>query len=390
MTTHNTFGRTPNSANKANNAAAMPMANTPASSAETSASEGAKSKQKRKKRAHQNQLVIFLNFCFTMFIFALVALGGVVYLGQQRFEAPGPLVEEASYVVRPGASLGQIAGALETRGIITNATIFELGTRASGNTTALKTGEYAFEPGASMRQVMQTIVSGRSVQFGITVVEGTTVYNVFQRIAANEAFSGELPATLPPEGSLLADTKLFDRGTQRSVVVDRLMAAQTALVEEIWATRQPDLPLANINEFVTLASIVEKETGIGAERAQVASVFINRLRRGMRLQSDPTIIYGIFGGQGKPSDRPIYRSDIDTPTEYNTYTIDALPPGPIAIPGRAALEAVANPADTDYLFFVADGTGGHVFARTLDEHNANVAKWRQIERERQQAQETQQ
>lgn len=389
MTTHNTFGRTPNSAGKGDNVVALQQANAQPQDAQSQTNASGKTKDKRKKRAHQSQLVIFLNFCFTMFIFALVALGGLVYLGQQRFEAPGPLAAETTYVVRPGASLGQIAGALETRGIISNATIFELGTRAAGNTTALKTGEYAFEPGASMRDVMQTIVSGRSVQFGITVVEGSTVYTVFQRIAANEAFTGELPAQLPPEGSLLADTKLFDRGTPRTEVVNRLMAAQTALVEEIWATRQPDLPLANINEFVTLASIVEKETGIGAERAQVASVFINRLRRGMRLQSDPTIIYGIFGGQGKPSDRPIYRSDIDTPTEYNTYTIDALPPGPIAIPGRAALEAVANPADTDYLFFVADGTGGHVFARTLDEHNANVAKWRQIERERQQAQENQ-
>ncbi|MGB7431568.1 MAG: endolytic transglycosylase MltG [Ahrensia sp.] len=388
MTTHNTFGRTPNSAGKGENVVPMQQANAQPQATESQASAKHNTKEKRKKRAHQSQLVIFLNFCLSMVIFALVGLGALIYLGKQRFEAPGPLVAETNYVVRSGASLAQIAGALETRGVISNATIFEFGTRASGNTTALKSGEYAFEAGASMRDVMQTIVSGRSVQFGITVVEGTTVYTVFQRIAANEAFSGELPAQLPPEGSLLADTKLFDRGTPRTEVVDRLMAAQTALVEEIWATRQPDLPLADVNEFVTLASIVEKETGVGAERAQVASVFVNRLRRGMRLQSDPTIIYGIFGGEGKPSDRPIYRSDIDTPTEYNTYTIDALPPGPIAIPGRAALEAVANPDDTDYLFFVADGTGGHVFARTLDEHNANVAKWRQIERERQQEQET--
>lgn len=381
MTTHNTFGRTPNSAGKADNV--VPM--TAPQNAEPATGK-VKSKKTRTKRVHQSQLVIFLNFCFTILVFGLIGLGALMYVGKQRFEAPGPLAQETNYVVRTGASLGQIAGALESRGIIANATIFELGTRASGNTTALKSGEYAFEPGASMESVMQTIVDGRSVQFGITVVEGTTVYNVFERIAANEAFTGELPSELPPEGSLLADTKLFDRGTPRTEVVERLRVAQAALVDEIWATRQPDLPLADVNEFVTLASIVEKETGIGAERAQVASVFINRLRRGMRLQSDPTIIYGIFGGQGKPSDRPIYRSDIDTPTDYNTYTIDALPPGPIAIPGRAALEAVANPDETDYLFFVADGTGGHVFARTLDEHNANVAKWRQIEREREQQQ----
>src|SRR5690606_27568055 len=157
---------------------------------------------------------------------------------------------------------------------------------------------------------------------------------------------------------------------------------QKALVEGIWERRAPDLPVEDINQFVTLASIVEKETGRGDERSRVAAVFINRLRNGMRLQSDPTIIYGIFGGEGKPADRPIYRSDIDTPTDYNTYTINGLPPGPIAIPGRASLEAVANPSETDDLYFVADGSGGHAFAKTLEEHNQNVARWRRLEQER--------
>lgn len=169
---------------------------------------------------------------------------------------------------------------------------------------------------------------------------------------------------------------------KRQEVIDRLTADQKALVESVWARRSADLPIDDINEFVTLASIVEKETGRADERSRVASVFINRLRKGMRLQSDPTIIYGIFGGEGKPADRPIYRSDIDTPTPYNTYTINGLPPGPIAIPGRASLEAVANPSKTEDLYFVADGTGGHVFAATLEEHNENVARWRRIERER--------
>ncbi|MEN0002209.1 MAG: endolytic transglycosylase MltG, partial [Pseudomonadota bacterium] len=164
--------------------------------------------------------------------------------------------------------------------------------------------------------------------------------------------------------------------------ISRMQAQQERLVAEIWERRRSDLPIETVEEFVTLASIVEKETGVAEERPRVASVFINRLNRGMRLQSDPTIIYGIFGGEGKPADRPIYRSDIDTPTDYNTYTIPALPPGPIAIPGRASLEAVANPAQTTDLFFVADGTGGHAFAETLEEHNRNVARWREIERQR--------
>jgi UPF0755 protein len=168
---------------------------------------------------------------------------------------------------------------------------------------------------------------------------------------------------------------------ERQAVLDKLMADQRQLVQDIWERRDPDLPLNDINEFVTLASIVEKETGRADERPRVAAVFVNRLRKGMRLQSDPTILYGLFGGEGRPADRPIYQSDIEKPTPYNTYTIDALPPGPIANPGRAALEAVANPSETDDLYFVADGTGGHVFAATLEEHNANVARYRAFQRQ---------
>jgi UPF0755 protein len=205
----------------------------------------------------------------------------------------------------------------------------------------------------------------------------------FRRIEETEELSGEMPEEIPEEGSLAADTIRFTRGMERQEVVDRLMADQEALVESIWERRAPDLPIDDINEFVTLASIVEKETGRADERSRVASVFINRLERGMRLQSDPTILYGIFGGEGKPSDRPIYRSDIDKPTPYNTYAINGLPPGPIANPGRESLEAVANPSQTDDLYFVADGTGGHVFATTLEEHNENVARWRQVQREQQ-------
>jgi UPF0755 protein len=191
-----------------------------------------------------------------------------------------------------------------------------------------------------------------------------------------------MPAAMPVEGSLVADTQRFTRGTTRQSIVTKMLSAQKKLVEDIWARRTTDLPISTIDEFVTLASIVEKETGKSDERSRVASVFINRLRKGMRLQSDPTIIYGLFGGKGKPADRPIFQSDIEKATPYNTYVIDGLPPTPIANPGKAALEAVANPSQTEDLYFVADGSGGHVFASTLEEHNANVARWREIEKKR--------
>jgi UPF0755 protein len=235
-----------------------------------------------------------------------------------------------------------------------------------------------------MRDIMELMQSGKSVQYSLTIPEGMTVWQAFERIGATEELQGGLPAELPPEGSLAADTLRFTRGMERKAVVDKLMADQRALVEDIWARRDPDLPIKDVNEFVTLASIVEKETGRADERPRVASVFVNRLRKGMRLQSDPTIIYGIFGGQGKPADRPIYQSDIDKPTPYNTYAINGLPPGPIANPGRAALEAVANPSETSDLYFVADGTGGHVFAATLEEHTANVARYRAFQRQQEQ------
>jgi UPF0755 protein len=250
--------------------------------------------------------------------------------------------------------------------MISDARIFRIGLRVHGNDGRLRAGEYEVKAGASMHQIMDLLVSGRSILHSLTVPEGLTVAQVFRRIAAAEELDGDMPAEMPPEGALAADTIRFTRGMKRQDVIDRLAAQQQELVESVWQRRSADLPVADVNEFVTLASIVEKETGRADERSRVASVFINRLRKGMRLQAD----------------RPIYRSDIDTPTPYNTYTINGLPPGPIAIPGRASLEAVANPSLTEDLYFVADGTGGHVFAATLEEHNANVARWRRIERQR--------
>jgi UPF0755 protein len=335
----------------------------------------------RRSRASRNQLVVFLNFVVSLVMLTVLAAGGAVYLGKRAFEGPGPTDVAQTFLIKPNTSVAEIAQQLERRGLISDARIFRLGLRAYGNDGSLKAGEYEIKPAASMHEVMDLFRSGKSVMYSLTVPEGLTVQQAFRRIAEHEALTGDMPADMPTEGSLATDTQRFTRGATRQSIIDKMLAQQKAMVEDIWSRRVADLPIADINEFVTLASIVEKETGRGDERSRVAAVFINRLRQGMRLQSDPTIIYGLFAGAGKPADRPIYQSDIDKPTPYNTYTIDGLPPTPIANPGRASLEAVANPSKTDDLYFVADGTGGHAFAKTLDEHNENVARYRAIQKQ---------
>ena len=332
-----------------------------------------------RSRQSRNRFVVFLNFMMSLVVMILIVTGVALYFGKREFDSPGPLSTSSTVVIKQASSVRDIAELLARGGMISNSRVFQIGVRAHGNDGRLKAGEYEIKAGASMRQIMETLKSGRSVLYSLTIPEGLTVVRALERIAGHEELVGDMPAETPPEGSLVADTQRFARGTTRAEIIDKMSKDQKRLVESIWRRRNPDLPLADINEFVTLASIVEKETGRADERTRVAGVFINRLRIGIRLQSDPTIIYGIFGGEGKPADRPIYRSDIDTPTPYNTYAIDGLPPTPIANPGRAALEAVANPSRTEELYFVADGAGGHVFARTLEEHNENVARWRRIE-----------
>ena len=323
----------------------------------------------------------------SLVIMALLVAGVMFYFGKREFEGGGPLRSTSTVVIKQASSVRDIADLLARRGMISNSRVFQIGVRAHGNDGQLKAGEYEIKAGASMRDIMETLKTGKSVLYSLTIPEGLTVVQALKRIAEHEELVGDMPTEAPLEGTLVADTQRFARGTTRAEILDKMMKDQKQLVETIWERRRADLPLADINEFVTLASIVEKETGRADERTRVAGVFINRLRRGIRLQSDPTIVYGLFGGEGKPADRPIYRSDIDKPTPYNTYTIDGLPPTPIANPGRAALEAVANPSQTEELYFVADGTGGHVFAKTLDEHNENVARWRKIEAERKKASE---
>src|SRR5688572_4263917 len=330
----------------------------------------------KRSRASRSQIVVFMNFVVTSAMLAVIVAGVALFVGKREFDGPGPSTTTTNFLVRPNTGVAEIADQLERRGLISDSRIFRVGVRAYDNDGGLKAGEYEIKAHASMRDIMELLESGKSVLASLTIPEGLTVEQAFQRIAEHEALTGDMPAEMPPEGSLIADTQRFTRGATRQQIVDKMLADQKRLVESIWNRRVSGLPIADINEFVTLASIVEKETGVADERSRVAAVFINRLNKGIRLQSDPTILYGLFGGKGRPADRPIYQSDIEKPTPYNTYVINGLPPGPIANPGRESLEAVANPSKTEDLYFVADGTGGHVFATTLEEHNENVARWR--------------
>jgi UPF0755 protein len=223
-----------------------------------------------------------------------------------------------------------------------------------------------------MARVLGDIRAGRVVRHQVTIPEGATSDMVIEILGREEALSGE--AATPPEGAILPETYDFQRGEDRAAVLQRMMDARDKLLATLWSKRQPNLPISTPEEAVILASIVEKETGVASERPQVASIFVNRLRKGMRLESDPTIIYGIT--KGRPLGRRIFLSELQAPTPYNTYAIDGLPPTPIANPGRASLAAVLDPPQTDYLFFVADGSGGHAFAATYEEHVRNVEKWR--------------
>jgi UPF0755 protein len=251
--------------------------------------------------------------------------------------------------------------------------VFALKARAD-----LKPGEYSFQRNASLRDVIGTIVEGKVVQHSVTIPEGLTSEQIVARLTENDIFSGPI-REVPREGTLLPETYKFPRGTTRDQVIQRMQQSQKRVLTEIWERRNADVPVKTPEQLVTLASIVEKETGKADERSRVAAVFVNRLRQKMKLQSDPTIIYGLVGGKGTLG-RPIKRSEIQQPSPYNTYIVDGLPPGPIANPGRASLEATANPARTRDLFFVADGSGGHAFTETYDQHQKNVAKLRTMEK----------
>ncbi|GAA0782622.1 endolytic transglycosylase MltG [Roseibium denhamense] len=343
----------------------------------------------QRSRHVRNPLVILINMVISLSVFGLAAVGGALYFGKQKFEEPGPLSEEATIVISSGAGLSGITDRLAGQGVIANSIvdewIFNLGIRFYKNATRLKAGEYAFAPGVSMEEVMRDLVEGNAVTHSVTIPEGWTTAQIIDRVRAHPILVGDIQ-DIPAEGALLPETYTFARGTSRQEVIEQMAAAQDKLLAEVWERRVEDLPVNSPEELVVLASIVEKETALADERPRVAGVFVNRLNKGMRLQSDPTILYGLYGGEAWSQDRSgITRSELDAENNYNTYQIDGLPPGPIGNPGRAAMEAVANPSRTQDLFFVADGTGGHVFAETYEQHQANVRKWREIERKRRQA-----
>ncbi len=308
----------------------------------------------------------------------ILVAGAAVLGGIFRLDRPGPLQADTTVIVERGASLTAIAENLQSGGVIDDAFLFRLSARLYRVSRSLKAGEYAFPARVSMDGVIDILVSGETVIRQFTVPEGLTSAEVMTLIAGVEGLVGELDG-VPTEGSLLPETYNYAWADARPDIVGRMEKAMADTLAELWPTRAEGLPIDTPAEAVILASIVEKETGVAEERALVAGVFINRLKRGMRLQSDPTVVYALTGGTG-PLDRALRSRDLRVDNPYNTYGNAGLPPGPIANPGRAALEAVLNPAETDYLYFVADGTGGHAFAKTLAEHNRNVAKWRRIRR----------
>jgi UPF0755 protein len=333
---------------------------------------------KRSDRA-RNPLVIAGNAIITIILVAMIGSGAIYVYGKQKIEAPGPLQEDKVVNIPARAGMTDIADILQREGVIDNnrwafiGSVFALKARAD-----LKPGEYSFQKNASLRDVIGTIVEGKVVQHSLTIPEGLTSEQIVARLTDNDIFAGSI-REVPREGTLLPETYKFPRGTSREQVIQRMQQSQKRVLAEIWERRNTDIPVKTPEQLVTLASIVEKETGKADERSRVAAVFVNRLRQKMKLQSDPTIIYGLVGGKGTLG-RPIKRSEIQQPSPYNTYIVDGLPPGPIANPGRASLEATANPARTRDLFFVADGSGGHAFSDTYDQHQKNVAKLRTMEK----------
>jgi UPF0755 protein len=318
----------------------------------------------------------FLTFAL---IAALGVVLGIVWL-ERQVNDPGPLADDKVVIIPRNTGTSEIAELLRREGVVSRPLVFELYAHLNRQRGQLKAGEFLFKARSSIDAAIDTLIQGKAILHSFTAPEGLTSEQIIARLAENEILTGEIKE-IPREGTLLPDTYRFERGSTRQQIVNLMQEKQRQTLSQVWAKRATDLPIRTPQELVILASIVEKETGRGEERARVASVFINRLTRRMKLQSDPTIVYGLVGGKGTLG-RGILRSEIDKATPYNTYVVEGLPPGPIANPGRAALEAVANPVRTKDLYFVADGTGGHAFAETLDQHQRNVARWRQIERER--------
>ncbi|MDQ7263395.1 endolytic transglycosylase MltG [Paracoccus sp. PS-1] len=371
----------------------------------------------------------------TLLIVILIAVAAAIAWGKHEYTKPGPSAVAACVRVAPGASLNAVSQQLAEQGVVSNAYVFRAGADYAGKSRDLKYGSYLMPPGASMEEIVRVITAGGPSTCGtevvfrigvrensvilrdmdaetgvfaeqakynpasepapevivaaeakpdarlrISVAEGVTSWQVVEGLKQAGFLGGEV-AKLPDEGILAPDTYDVEKGADRAALLAEMERRQAAFLAAAWENREPDLPYETPEEALIMASIIEKETGVPDERRVVASVFVNRLRQGMRLETDPTVIYGVTGGKGV-LDRGIRGSELRRRTPYNTYQIDGLPPTPIANPGRAAIAAALDPEDTDYVFFVADGSGGHAFARTLEEHNQNVARWREIERQR--------
>lgn len=307
-----------------------------------------------------------------------VAVGALWHWGNLTLDTPGKRATEIIVELPSGTSLSGISARLQSAGAIERAWLFQTAALISGDGRRLKAGEYAIAANASPRDILSQIASGEVLLHTLTIPEGLSVQEIMLRISGFEPLSGALPPP-PSEGSLLPETYSFPRGESRTDLLNRMLTSQQALLNQLWPDRATGLPLDSPAQALVLASIVEKETGVAAERSKVAGVFYNRLRLGMALQSDPTVVYA--RDRGVPNDAPISRADLAIDSPYNTYKQPGLPPAPIANPGRAAIHAVLHPEATDALYFVADGGGGHAFAKTLDEHNRNVANLRKRERE---------
>lgn len=377
----------------------------------------------------------------TLFIVLLVVAAGLLAWGREQFAGPGPLEQAICFRVERGATLAAVSRALEEQGAVSDARIFRIGADYSGKADALKFGSYLVAPGSSMAQVLDAVTAGGQstcgrevnyrisvasaevvlrqldpetnryvevvkfdpaveaapaeyldvaeaddIRWRVTLAEGVTSWQVVDALKRAEFMAGEV-AEVPPEGTLAPDSYEVERGADRAALLAAMGEKQAATLAELWASRAEGLPYDTPEEALIMASIIEKETSVPEERKRVSAVFVNRLQQGMRLQTDPTVIYGITRGEGVLG-RGLRQSELRRETPWNTYVIDGLPPTPIANPGRLSIEAALNPEDSDYIFFVADGTGGHAFARTLAEHNENVARWRAIEAERGQEGET--